>query len=207
MSPDGDGSVTNWLAELKQGNPGAVQPLWERYFEALVRLAGKKLCASRRPLVDEDGEDVALSAFHDFCAAAQRGQFPQLDSRDDLWRILVHLTACKAIDQMKRRAAQRRGGGRTVLEADLRPVDDGDEAWGLDQIIAQEPSPEFAVELAEECQRRIEGLKDLSLRRIALMKLACHTHEEIRAALGCSLRSVTLKVELIRKRWQAEPSS
>ncbi len=33
-------------------------------------------------------------------------------------------------------------------------------------------------------------------------ELACYTNDEIRQQLGCSLRSVTLKLELIRKIWQ-----
>ena len=56
--------------------------------------------------------------------------------------------------------------------------------------------------VAEEYHRRLEGLGDETLRRIAELKLACHSNEEIRQQLGCSLRSVTLKLELIRKKWQ-----
>lgn len=44
-------------------------------------------------------------------------------------------------------------------------------------------------------------LEDQTLRRIAELKLACYTNEEIRQQLGCSLRGVTLKLELIRKKW------
>src|SRR5262245_17125282 len=54
MPHDEVGSITHWLAQLKEGNAEAVQPLWDRYFSRLVRLAGKKLCASRQPLADED---------------------------------------------------------------------------------------------------------------------------------------------------------
>jgi len=36
------------------------------------------------------------------------------------------------------------------------------------------------------------------------MKRACDTNEEVRETLGCVLRSVTLKLELIRQRWQDE---
>src|SRR5215470_4484760 len=106
MSHDVEGSITRWLAQLKTGDARAVQPLWERYFDRLVRLARKRLCAPGRPLADEDEEDVALSAFHSFCTAAPRGRFPRLDDRDDLWRVLVCVTARKAIDQIDRRSAR-----------------------------------------------------------------------------------------------------
>src|SRR5262245_39142835 len=112
MSQDAQGSVTHWLTQLKMGDAEAAQPLWERYFEKLVRMAHRKLQASSRPRTIEDEEDVALSAFHSFCEAVQRGSFPRLDDRDDLWRVLICVTARKAIDQMERHAAQKRGGGR-----------------------------------------------------------------------------------------------
>jgi DNA-directed RNA polymerase specialized sigma24 family protein len=198
------GSITRWLTQLKAGDAEAVQPLWERYFEALVRHARHKLCALRQPRTDIDEEDVALSAFHSFCSGARHGRFPRLGDREDLWRVLVHITAWKALDLRKRRSARKRGGGRVALEADLRPGADGDETAVLDRIIGSEPSPEFAAQVAEECERMLLRLTDDTQRRIALMKLACYTHEEIREQLGCSLRTVGLKLELIRRRWEEE---
>jgi DNA-directed RNA polymerase specialized sigma24 family protein len=198
------GSITHWLTQLKTGDAEAVQPLWEHYFGALVALARKKLCALRQPRTDIDEEDVALSAFRSFCSGVGGGRFPRLGDREDLWRILVHITAWKALDLRERRSARKRGGGRVALEADLRPRRDGDETAVLDRIIGTEPSPEFAAQVAEEFQRRIEDLGDPVLQRIALMKLACHTHEEIATALGCSLRTVTLRLEYIRKLWEGK---
>ena len=39
MPSDDSSSVTNWLGALRRGNLDAAQPLWERYFARLVRLA------------------------------------------------------------------------------------------------------------------------------------------------------------------------
>src|SRR5262245_52985050 len=91
------GSVTHWIGDLKAGGDTAAQHLWERYFGRLVRLARSKLRATSRTVVDE--EDAALSAFDSFCRGAERGRFPDLADRDDLWRLLVVLTVRKAIDQ------------------------------------------------------------------------------------------------------------
>jgi DNA-directed RNA polymerase specialized sigma24 family protein len=204
MSRDAPGSVTRWLTQLKTGDANAAQPLWERYFEKLVRLAHRKLQASLRPRTVEDEEDVALSAFHSFCTAAQQGRFPRLDDRDSLWRLLICMTARKAVDQMGRRAAQKRGGHHVVLEADLGAAREGDGARDLDRVLGTEPSPSFAAQVAEDLQERIEGLGDPILKRIAFMKLVGHANEEIAAELGCSLRTVTLRLELIRKRWSHE---
>jgi hypothetical protein len=49
--PSGD-SVTTWIELLRQGDHAAAQPLWERYFQQLVRLACRRLqgCRAGRPM-------------------------------------------------------------------------------------------------------------------------------------------------------------
>ncbi len=85
MSIEPDESITRWLGALKEGDPTAAKALWNRYFRRLVRLAWAKLRAAHHPGTVEDEEDAALSAFDSFCAGATRGQFAQVDDRDDLW--------------------------------------------------------------------------------------------------------------------------
>src|SRR5262249_38481019 len=109
-----DGSVTHWIGQLQAGNPATAQPLWERYFQQLVRLARKKLQGSPRRAADE--EDVALSAFDSFCRAAEAHRFPNLADRDDLWRLLVVLTARKALHQSRDECRLKRGGGHVLDE-------------------------------------------------------------------------------------------
>src|SRR5947209_4556116 len=89
-------SVSVWISQLKAGNHAAAQPLWDRYFRAMVRLARDRLQAFPRRAVDE--EDVALSAFDSFCRGAENDRFPQLCDRDNLWPLLVVITARKVID-------------------------------------------------------------------------------------------------------------
>ena len=66
MSADDSGSVTHWIGALRGGDLDAAQPLWERYFARLVRLAQARLRTRRGPGVAEDEEDAALSAFDSF---------------------------------------------------------------------------------------------------------------------------------------------
>jgi DNA-directed RNA polymerase specialized sigma24 family protein len=201
------GSVTLWLGALKAGDLAAAQPLWERYFAQLVRLARARLRAVPRAGADADEEDAALSAFDSFCAGAARGRFPRLADRDELWRLLVVLTARKVGAQARRQRRQKRGGGHVLREADLlAPDPDGGDA-GLEQVVGAEPTPEFAAMVAEECRRLIDALGDEDLRRIALWKMEGYTNEEIRQHLGCSPRTVTLKLALIRTLWDPEQSS
>jgi serine/threonine protein kinase len=79
------GSVTCWITDLKAGDPAAAQALWQRYFGQLVARARHRLRGQPRRAADE--EDVALSAFDNFCRAAEQGRFPNLADRDDLWQI------------------------------------------------------------------------------------------------------------------------
>ena len=58
--------------------------------------------------------------------------------------------------------------------------------------------------VAEECRRRLDGLRDDSLRRIALLRMEGYTNEEIAERLGCGLRSVSRKIDLIRRTWLGE---
>src|SRR4051794_16359447 len=79
------GSASRWISALKEGDSGAAQPRWERYYRQLVALARNKLRATARGAADE--EDVVQNAFHSFFRAVDHGRFPQLDDRDSLWRL------------------------------------------------------------------------------------------------------------------------
>ena len=204
MPSDDTGSVTRWFGLLQAGDTAAAQPLWERYYQRLVRLARSRLSAARRPGADCDEEDAALSAFHSFCAGAARGRFPQVADRDGLWRLLMLITTRKAADQARRWGRQKRFGGRLVGEAALGAASLGQTAEGLDALAGPEPTPEFAALAAEQLQRLLGLLEDDSLRAIAVWKMEGFTNDEIATKLGCSLRTVANKLKLIRQTWEEE---
>jgi DNA-directed RNA polymerase specialized sigma24 family protein len=197
MSPSG--SVTHWLDLLRAGESAAAQPLWQRYCDQLVRLARRKLGTASRRVADE--EDVALSAFASFCRGAGQGRFPDLGDRDNLWRVLVVLTARKAARQLRDQNRLRRGGGRVLGEAEL-PADDP-EAAGLAEVVGHEPTPEFAASVAEQCQRLL-GLLGAELRQVALWKMEGHSNAEIAQQLGCIERTVERKLRVIRNLWEQD---
>src|SRR5262249_8556615 len=143
-----EGSVTRWVTALKDGDATAPQHLWERYHRQLVTLARQKLQAARRRAVDE--EDVVQNAFHSFFQGVSRGRFPQLNDRDNLWRLLVVITARKAFDQIAHERTQRQGGGTLQGESRLSPAADASTLAGIEQVVGDEPTPEFAAQVAEE---------------------------------------------------------
>lgn len=81
------------LRGLKGGDAESIERLWADYFQRLVALARKFLPRDSRRAADE--EDVALSAFQSLCKGAAAGQFPKLNDREDLWRLLVVITIRK----------------------------------------------------------------------------------------------------------------
>jgi DNA-directed RNA polymerase specialized sigma24 family protein len=193
----GQGSVSHWLNLLQAGDTAAAQPLWERYFQRLVGLARRKLQGAARQVADE--EDVALSAFDSFCRSARSGRFPQLGDRDDLWRLLVLLTARKASHLRRDQGRQKRGGGVHRAEPAAGP-----EGAALEAVLGREPSPEFAAEVAEECRRLLAGLGDPDLEAVALWKMEGYDNAEIAAKLGCAPRTVERRLRLIRQLWNKE---
>ncbi len=196
---DGD-SVTRWIEGLLDGDDADIGRLWDRYFEALVRLAGTRLGGRARR--DYDEEDVALSAFRSFCERAERGDFPRLGGRDDLWRLLSTIAVRKAIESVRHQNRQKRGGGRVRGESVLGQPGEG--GAGLAGILGREPTPEAAAQFAESYERLLARLGDDALRRIAVRKLEGHSNEEIATELGTSPRTVERKLKLIRKTWQEE---
>jgi DNA-directed RNA polymerase specialized sigma24 family protein len=74
-------------------------------------------------------------------------------------------------------------------------------------ILGQEPSPEFAAQVAEECQRLLARLQDAELRAVAVWKMEGYTHEEIAAKLGCVPRTIDRKLATIRSIWKREIDS
>jgi DNA-directed RNA polymerase specialized sigma24 family protein len=194
------GSVTQWLGQAQAGDAKAAQPLWQRYFGRLVGLARIKLHGSPRGMADE--EDVALSAFNSFYQGVEQGRFPRLGDRDNLWSLLVVITARKAALLKRDAGRQKRGGARAHEHAAPQKVD-----IDLEEVIGREPSPQFAAQVAEECQRLLGGLGDETLRSIAVARMEGHTNEEIAQGLNCTPRTVERKLALIRGLWEKENRS
>jgi DNA-directed RNA polymerase specialized sigma24 family protein len=181
-----EGSVTRWVTALKGGNKAASQALWERYHRQLVTLARKKLRAASRREADE--EDVVQNAFHSFFRGVAGGRFPDLHDRDNLWRLLVVITARKAIKQIAR-------------ETRMNPEW---EETAIAEVVGDEPTPAFAAQVTEEYQRLLDRLGDETLCRVAIWKMEGLTNDEVANQLACSRRTVARKLDTIRIIWGEE---
>jgi RNA polymerase sigma factor (sigma-70 family) len=191
-------SVASWLLGARAGDDAAAQRLWERYFERLVRLARHKLPAHGKRAFDE--EDVAHSALRCFLHGIAENRYPQLADRHGLWNLLVVITARKAQAYVRRQNRQKRGGGEVLGETAFLGKDD--EQAGIEQVIGAEPTPAFAAQVAEECQRLLDQLEDDALRDIAILKMEGFTVDEIAERLGSTRRTIERRLHIIRKTWE-----
>ena len=194
-----DNSVTQWLAGLKAGDAEAVRQLWNRYSAALIGQARQRLNHAPRQAADE--EDVAQSVFVSLCRGAADGRFDDLANRDDLWWLLLALTRHKAAGQIRRDAAQKRGGlNRTKTFSQLKDQD-GDSHFSFELLISDEPTPEDLAIMAEEYNHLLTLLRDDQLRKVASLRIEGYSVAELSQQVGIGVRSIERKLRLIRTTW------
>lgn len=188
--PESRGSVSQLIPALMEGNRQAMQKLWERFFQSLVLLARSRIKPARRVA---GSEDIALEVFLEFCDclaspdAAMR--FPQLQTRDHLWKLLACFTVRTAFDHNQKQIRRNKiVCGESAL---------GDEGFAL--FASREPAPEFTAAV----QELLDRLQEDSLRIVALCKMEGFTNTEIARQMDCSPSTVERKLRAIRSIWKS----
>lgn len=190
-------SVTKMLLDMKSGNDEAERLLLGRYYDKLLSVARRKLGDGPRGVADE--EDIALEAFHALLDGVRDDRFKRLDDRDDLWQVLLMLTARRASNHLRAERTQKRGGGKVRgPSVFLTPGDE--EVGGMEQAIGDEPSPELAAQFLETLRGLWEASPETEARRVIQMKLAGRTQAEIAEALGITKSQVEKRVFQIKAR-------
>ena len=77
----------------------------------------------------------------------------------------------------------------------------------MGQVAGNEPTPEFAVQVGEQCAQLLDCLDDDVLRQVAIAKLEGYTNNEIAEQQGTSRRTVERQLGLIRRIWTQERKS
>ena len=192
--------VTQWILQLSDRDEQAAQALWNQYFEKLVWFARRKLGGVPRRVADE--EDVALSAMNSFCRGMAARRFAKIEDRNDLWKLLVTITARKATAHKRRHFAKKRGAGQVRGESFfVQPDANEGSSAGIGELLGCEPTPELAMMVAENCHEMLDALGDESLRQVAILTLEGYTTSEIADKLGCVRRTIERKLERIRETW------
>ena len=108
------------------------------------------------------------------------------------------------IGQLRSESRQKRGGGRIVDEAALAAGTKAIDGDALAQFVSAEPTPEFVAMVAEETARKLASLPDPALRQVAVLRMEGHSNQEIAARLGCVVRTVERKLDVVRSLWGVE---
>ena len=184
------GSVTGFVNEVRAGKAESIKPIWDRYYDQLLKLARLRIQSSRTSTTVSEEEDVALSTIVDLEKGLREGRFAGLN----------------VLDLRRHETRIRRGGGKVFHESELAAngnnadVDDAP----FDLIHSSEPTAEEKAIVGEEFRGRLEQLDKLGApnsRRVAELTLEGFSTQEIAAELGYSRRTVELRLVQIRQLW------
>ena len=184
---DSDLPITAWLEQAKHGREEGLEQIWQLYFSRLVQLARKATPGNRDLFLDE--EDIVQSTLASFYSRIQEGQYPELNDRQGLWKLLISITLNKA-----RALSRKEGRRRELLE----------ERFTAGEFFKTEPTPDFAAQMTEQIGILLDRLDKPLLRRIAVAKLEGFTNAQIAEQIGKSVPTVERKLRLIRHAWSAE---
>lgn len=191
------GSVSEWIERLRGGDPHAATPLWNRFHTGLLQIARRRLGRTPQRVADE--EDLVALTFESFFARIERGQFPDVRCRADLWALLVTITHRKAVNCVRQHFAIKRGGGRVYNESTCAlPVHSGDDGL-LASVDSGTPAPERLVSL-RELFTRLDG----DMQRIVALKLDGCTNEQVAQRMNRSLATIERRLRLLRDEWTQE---
>ena len=193
-------SVLLWLDAIRAGDETAVKRLWLEFSPRMTSLAQHWLSrTSGRRIFDE--EDIVVTAFEGFRRALVEGRYDGLTGTDELWRLLAAATVNKAIDLSEGERAQKRGGGARIESLD----DSSPFVKKLTQgQVSQDPTPEFAAMMTDECKRLLQVLNDPELEAVVLLKLDGFSNDEIAHQIGSSRRTIQRMLASIRDLWSQE---
>jgi len=196
-------SVSSWIRKLEKGDQTAAYRLWDRYGEALQRIARSKFGPALNATFDE--QDLAQSVFMALWKNAESGRLEQIKDRHELWWLLLEITRRRALSRMEYNQAAKRlpesGNAKSASSSsgDIDPL--------ANIADPRELSPEVISILTEEHERFMSLLRDDTMRSIARLHLEDFSLEEIAIRVDVSVRTITRKLKIIRDIWAKELES
>lgn len=191
MSNSPSDSFGRLFAQFRDGDQDAARQLYERLYPRLLGIARSIL--ERSPRRNSEPEDAVLSALGSFWRKLEAGQFADDLSGDDLWGLLITMTARKARNHLRHERAAKRGGAKSPESLNDVLLD------GL----AQDNRPGGEPQLAEieATANELIDLLPYELRTVAVLKLMEFSHREMAEVLECNERTIQRRVNDIRNAW------
>lgn len=187
-SPTSPESFRALIDRVRAGDDQAAAELVRRYEPAIRRAARVRLVDTRLNRL-LDSMDICQSVMASFFVRAALGQF-ELETPDQLLRLLATMTRNKLAGQVKGHRAARRDFRRVAAAADDRS---GEADDGAARIVGHDPTPSrdlAARELLDEALRRLSPEE----RRILDCREQGGQWAQIAAELGSSPEAVRKKL-------------
>lgn len=175
-----DTSFRDLIRRVRAGDAGAAAELVRRY-EPIIRLVVRRRLkdpALRRVL---DSLDVCQSVLASFFGRAALGQY-DLDSSDDLLKLLATMARNKVVNQVQKQRAARRDYRRS-----------GHDSQGLAEVADRGPGPSQVVanrDLLQQLRDRLSAEE----RQLADRRAEGQSWEEIAKAVGSPPDAVRMKL-------------
>jgi RNA polymerase sigma-70 factor (ECF subfamily) len=179
--------LTDLVERHRRGDPDAAGQLFDHYSRRLCPLAERYL--SQKLAGRVEGEDIIQSVFRTFFGRTAKGEF-QIDSRAQLWQLLVKITVLKARQKGRHHTAQQR-------DARIEQPMAGD-GW-LITAASREPGPEEAAALVDQIEALLHGLPPL-YGEVLQRRLQGYAVAEIAGDFGVSRQTVYRALGLLQKR-------
>lgn len=119
-------------------------------------------------------------------------------------RLLVRITARKALKLMEHEGRLKRGGGRVSAQAALGAPTGEDNERRVEELVGNEPTPEFVAQVADTCDHLLRLLPDDTLRQVVRLTLEGRTLKEIATQLHFSVATAGRKLNRVRTIWARE---
>jgi DNA-directed RNA polymerase specialized sigma24 family protein len=195
----GQGSVTGWIASMREGDQDALEAFSKRYFSKIRDLAKSRLS---KP----DSEEVANDVLVALTQSIAEGKYPDLCDRSSLWFLILKITQCRIIANSRRGHAKKRIPAESIeVKPALEPIKMEsltDYEVELDQVIASKSSEVAWIEISDCWEELLKCLPDDDCRKIAQLKLQSYTNREIAIKLEYTPSKVDRKVRIIQEEWK-----
>lgn len=191
-----NGSVTEWLLQIRHGDEVATNNLVSRYFGRLARYADRK---RRSTKTTDDGEDIALEVLDAVLRRIKQEEYPDLNDRQRLWLLLMVSVQNRVISRHRKHSRRLNLGIEIQTVTDLMAT----ICIDLDEFLDDPDLDTEFDEILEFWEKSIRSFKSEETQMVAKLKLTGLSNRQIAERLGMSPRSVDRKVQMILDRWAA----
>jgi DNA-directed RNA polymerase specialized sigma24 family protein len=132
--PRPEGSVARAIAGFQNGEADELGEMINAYFNRLLTKAKAKL----RSLPHTDHEGLVQSTLRSFLKGAKNGQYPAMNDRFELERMLATIMQRKVAHQVRDQTTEIAGGGHVQNEPEHGLEAEGREADPLEEAICRE---------------------------------------------------------------------